>query len=76
MLRFWLQADQSRAIARYLALVRRGALDTSAIVSADVTGVAAPTDLVIAPLSVDPLAVTDVENGVGPGVDRREPGSR
>jgi hypothetical protein len=69
-------AEQSRAIARYLALVRRGALDTSAIVSSDGTGAMAPTDLVIAPLSVDALAMTDVETGTGPGVDRRGPGSR
>lgn len=67
-------AAQSRALERYLTLVRRGALDASALANSDRTGVAAPTDLIIAPLSVEALAVTDVESGIGPGVDRRGPG--
>jgi hypothetical protein len=67
---------QSRAIARYLALVRRGAIDTSALASPEGTGVVAPTDLVIAPLSVEALAETDVERGIGPDADRRGPGTR
>jgi hypothetical protein len=68
-------AAQSRAIAHYLALVRRGALETPVRVSADETDIAVPSDLVIAPLSVDDLAVTDVENGID-RVDRRGPRSR
>ena len=66
---------ESRALARYLALVRRGALDASTLASSDGTGVAAPTELVIVPLAVDTLAVTDVQAGIGP-VSRREPGTR
>jgi hypothetical protein len=65
-------AEQSRAIERYLALVRRGALDTSALARPDSTGIAAPSDLIIAPLSVEALVVTDETGGVGPGIDRRE----
>jgi hypothetical protein len=53
-------AGQSRAIERYLSLVRRGALDTSALVSSDTTGAATPADLVIAPLSVEAIDVTSV----------------
>jgi hypothetical protein len=69
-------AVQSHAIARYLALVRRGELDTSAFARSNETDIVVPTDLVIAPLSVEDLAVTDVDNGIGPDVDRRGPGSR
>lgn len=69
-------ADQARAIARYLALVRRGALDLSALVTVDSTRLASPTDLSIAPLSIEPVAMTDLDEGIGPGVDRRGPGSR
>lgn len=68
-------AEESRALARYLALVRRGALDVSTLPSPDETGVAAPVEIVIAPLAVDTLAVTDVKAGIGP-VNRREPGTR
>jgi hypothetical protein len=56
--------------------VRRGALDTSSIVKSDGAGIVAHADLVIAPLSVDALAAADEENGIGPHVDRRGPGSR
>ncbi len=66
---------ESRALARYLALVRRGALDASTSTSSDGTGVAAPTELVIVPLAVDTLALTDVKAVIGP-VSRREPGTR
>ena len=69
-------AGQSRAIERYLSLVRRGALDTSALVNSDRTGVATPADLIIAPLSVEAIDVTDGESEIGPSVDRRGPRSR
>jgi hypothetical protein len=69
-------AVQSQAIARYLALVRRGVLDASALARSNEADIVVPTDLVIAPLSVEDLAVTDVDNGTGPDVDRRGPGSR
>jgi hypothetical protein len=67
-------ATESRTLARYLALVRRGALDASTLPGPDDTSVAAPVELVIAPLAVDTLAVTDVVAGIGP-VDR-EPETR
>lgn len=69
-------AAQSQAIARYLALVRRGVLDASALARSNEADIVVPTDLVIAPLSVEDLAVADVDNGTGPDVDRRGPGSR
>jgi hypothetical protein len=65
-------AGQLRAIERYMTLVRRGALDTSALANSEKTDVTAPTDLVIAPLSVEVL-VPNGESGTGPGVDRSEP---
>jgi hypothetical protein len=63
-------AAQSRAIARYLTLVRRGVVDGSALIRSNETGVARPADLAIAPLSIESLVVTNVEHGIGPGVDR------
>ena len=66
-------AGQLRAIERYMTLVRRGALDTSALANSEKADVAAPTDLVIAPLSVEVLVVPNGESGTGPGVDRSEP---
>lgn len=69
-------AARSQALAQYLTLVRRGALDASALASSEGTRVVAPSDLVIAPLSVEALAMTNVESGIGSGVDRRGPGSR
>ena len=69
-------AERSLALERYMALVRRGALDTSALANSDRTGVAAPADLVIAPLSVAAIVETDGESEIGPSVDRRGPGSR
>jgi hypothetical protein len=64
-------AGQSRAIERYLSLVRRGALDTSALADSDRTSAATPADLVIAPLSVEAIDVPDGESEIGPSVDRR-----
>jgi hypothetical protein len=69
-------AVQSEAITRYLTLVRRGALDTSTLAEEKETGAAALADLVIAPLSVDALEMTDVGIRNGPAVDRRGPDSR
>lgn len=69
-------AARSQALARYLTLVRRGALDASALVGSEGTLAVAPTDLVIAPLSVEALAMTNVASGIGSGVDRRGPESR
>ena len=63
---------QSRAIDRYMTLVRRGALHTSPLPNSNRTEVTAPTDLVIAPLSVDVLVVPNGEGGTGSGADRSE----
>jgi hypothetical protein len=60
---------QAQAIARYLALVRKGAIDSSALANPNTTAIAAPDDLVIAPISVEALPVRNVERGTGPGVD-------
>lgn len=63
-------ATQAQAIARYLALVRKGAIDSSALADPNTMAIAAPDDLVIAPISVEALPVTNVERGIGPGVDQ------
>jgi hypothetical protein len=68
-------ASESRALARYLALVRGGALDASTFPSSDGIGAEAPTELVIVPLALDALTVTDVKAGIGP-VNRPETGTR
>jgi hypothetical protein len=63
---------QSQALARYLSLVRRGAIDTSSLANPEEATIAAPGDLVIAPLSVEGLPATlDMERGIGPGVESR-----
>jgi hypothetical protein len=69
-------AEHSLAMTRYLALVRRGVLDTSALAGSDQTGVAPPANLVIVPLSVDALAMPNAESEIGPDVGRRGPGLR
>jgi hypothetical protein len=61
--------EQSQAIARYLTLVRSGALDTSALKPGG-SDVSAPEDLTIVPLFVEALTVTAVERGAGPSIDR------
>ena len=60
---------QAQAIARYLALVRKGAIDSSALADPNTIAIAAPDDLVIAPISVEALPVRNVERGTGPGVE-------
>ena len=66
-------AAQSQAIERYLTLVRRGTLDTSALANPEKAGATTPTELEIAPLSVEALALPGDEYGSGSGVDRRGP---
>jgi hypothetical protein len=53
-------AEQARAVARYLALVRSGQVDTSTLAAPE--KVAAELD--VAPLAVDPLAVRPLEPGI------------
>ena len=60
---------QAEAIARYLSLVRKDAIDSSALADPGSIAVAAPENLVIAPISVEALPVRNVERGTGPGVD-------
>lgn len=60
---------QAQAIARYLAFVRKGAIDSSALADPNTVAIAAPDDLVIAPISVEALPVRNVERGTGPGID-------
>ena len=62
---------QAQAIDRYLSLLRRGAIDASSLADSnpDATSIAAPDDLVIAPISVEALPIVNVERGIGPGVD-------
>ena len=67
---------QSRAIARYLTLVRRGAIDTSTLVSSEGVSVDAPSELVISPISVDEIVMKDAERRIVSGADRLGPGLR
>jgi hypothetical protein len=69
-------ADASRALARYVELVRRGAIDTSTLAEPAASGAEAPSHLVIAPLSVEAISVMDVERRSGPGGDERDRGLR
>jgi len=60
-------STQGEAIARYLALVRKGAIDSSALADPKALVIAAPAKLVIAPIAVEALPVVNVERGIGPG---------
>ena len=60
---------QAEAISRYLSLVRKDAIDSSALADPGSIAVAAPENLVIAPISVEALPIVNVERGIGPGVD-------
>jgi hypothetical protein len=62
-------AEQSKAIERYMTLLRRGTLDTSSLVKEIPIAGEMPA-LAVGPLTVEPLAVPDVESGSGPAVDR------
>jgi hypothetical protein len=53
-------ADRADAVARFLALVRAGAVNSPATVERTETE-PAPSDLVVSPLSIEPIAVADVE---------------
>lgn len=64
-------ADQSRALGRYMALIRQGAFDAANLEPR--IGTTAPADLEVTPLAVRELAVPDVESGTGPDVVRRGP---
>ena len=64
-------ADQARAIERYLALVRRGALETPGLAANVRSEIPEPVDLVVAPLSVDAVVLPDVEREAAVAVERR-----
>ena len=69
-------AESARAMARYLGLVRKGAIDTSTLAEPKTSGNTTPTDLVIQPLAVDAIAMTEVEDRIGPGAAERDAGVR
>ena len=57
--------DQMRAVQRYLALMRSGRLDTSRLVETAADD-PAPAELVVDPLAIAPLAVTDIDSSTPP----------
>lgn len=65
------------ALNRYLALLRRGAVDTTVLAHSDAAAAAGPAvrtpaDLTIAPLSIELLAVQDVDTDIAPEPDALE----
>ena len=63
-----LPPGQLRAIDRYLALVRGGQLDTSPLAAQPDASAA---DLVVTPLSIDPLAMISLDSGSNGAAERR-----
>jgi hypothetical protein len=64
-------ADQAEALARYLALVRGGRIDTTSLAAPQVAiGDELPA-IVVAPLAVEPLNVPDVEIVRSPSLEER-----
>jgi hypothetical protein len=66
------EPEQREALTRYLVLVRSGILDTSNLAK-EPQAVGEPPELVVPPLGVEPLTVTDVEIRNSPSGDRRGP---
>jgi hypothetical protein len=63
---------QMRAVARYVELVRNGQLDTSALIaSAESEDDRTPTEMVVGPLTIKPLAVNDIDSSTPSVVERR-----
>jgi len=62
--------DQMRAVARYMALMRSGTLDAANLV-ANAAATQTPAEMVIGPLEVNPIAVSDVDSVTTPVVERR-----
>jgi hypothetical protein len=62
-------SDRKRAVSQFLLLTRQGALDASKLAASPESGVT--EDLVVTPLTVAPIVLSDVEiarGPVGPGV--------
>jgi hypothetical protein len=58
--------DQQRAVARFVALVRTGRLDTSSLAAQTDSEIAPPAELGVSPLAVSPIAIPSVEFGAHP----------
>ena len=58
--------DQQRAVARFVALVRTGRLDTSSLATQTDSEIAPPAELGVSPLAVSPIAIPSVEFGAHP----------
>ena len=63
--------EQGRALERYLALIRRGALEPPALAANAPPESPEPVDLVVAPLSVDAVVLPDVEREAVVAGERR-----
>jgi hypothetical protein len=61
---------QRQAVARYMALVRSGRLDTSSL-EAKVDEDSTPKELVLGALEIAPITVTELDGTTSPAVDRR-----
>jgi hypothetical protein len=60
--------DQQRAVARFVALVRAGQLDTSSLATEPDGEIAPPAELAVSPLAVAPIAIPSVELNTHPAV--------
>jgi hypothetical protein len=65
--------DHAQALSRFMTLVRDGNLDTSTLPAASTSEPSPPDDLVLAPLTIDPIPVPDMEIPLGPAASERRP---
>ena len=63
--------EQRIAVDRYVAMFRAGSLETSALAASPQPVLAAPSDLVVAPLEVEPMAVPGGDLSTTEAVERR-----
>ena len=64
-------AEQRIAVERYVAMFRAGSLETSALATSPQPMLAPPSDLVVAPLEVEPMAVPGGDLSTTGAVERR-----
>ena len=64
-------AEQRIAVDRYVAMFRAGSLETSALATSPQPMLAPPSDLVVAPLEVEPMAVPGGDHSTTGAVERR-----
>ena len=64
-------AEQRIAVERYVAMFRAGSLETSALATSPQPILAPPSDLVVAPLGVEPMAVPGEDLSTTGAVERR-----